>query len=146
MEWFECKVSYEKENENGKLKKVTESYLVDALSFTEAESVITKEMSNFISGDFDVKTVKKEKVRELFRSESGEGVWFKVKIAFITVDEVSGKEKRSNFTIYQQTNDMFTVGSDLKENLKGSMVDWEIKSVVETKILDVYEHENVTEN
>lgn len=141
MEWFECKVSYEKENEEGKIKKITESYLVDATSFTEAESVITSEVSNFINGNFDVKTVKKEKIRELFRSDSGEGIWAKVKIAFITLDEVSGKEKRSNFTIYQQTKDMFTVASDLKENLKGSVVDWEIKSASETKILDVYEHE-----
>lgn len=140
MEWFECKVSYDKENEDGKLKKVSESYLVDALSFTEAESVITKEVSQFINGSFDVEAVKKEKIHELFRSDSGEGLWVKVKVAFITVDEVSGKEKRVNVTMYQQSKDMFTVASDLKVNLKDSMVDWEIKSAAETKILDVYEN------
>lgn len=139
-EWFECKVSYEKENEDGKTKKTSESYLVDAVSFTEAESVITEEVSQFINGSFEVEAVKKDKVHELFRSESGDGMWIKVKVAFITLDEVSGKEKRTNVTMYQQTSDMFHLASDLKKSLKDSSVDWEIKSAVETKILDVYEH------
>lgn len=139
MEWFECKVSYEKENEDGKIKKITESYLVDAVSFTEAEAIITKEVSEFIDGNFDVEAVKKEKISELFRSETGEGIWVKVKVAYISIDEISAKEKRSVVTIYQQSEDMFRVGSDLKINLKDSIVDWEIKSVVETKIMEVYE-------
>jgi hypothetical protein len=141
MEWFECKVSYEKENEDGKIKKTTESYLVKAVSFTEAEAVVTKEVYELIGGEFNVEAVKKEKISEIFRSESGEGIWVKVKVAYITVDEISGKEKRTNVTMYQQSGDMFKVGSDLKLNLKDSVVDWEIKSAVETKILEVFENE-----
>lgn len=140
MEWFECKVSYTKENEDGKMKKTTENYLVDAMTFTEAESVITKEVSSFISGSFDVEAVKKEKINELFKNEKTGGSWFKVKVAFITIDEVSGKEKRTLTTMYQQSENMFNVALDLKENLKDSMVDWEIKSASETKILDIYEN------
>ncbi len=139
-EWFECKVSYDKENEEGKLKKITEGYLVDALSFTEAETVITEEVSKFITGSSDVKAVKKEKISEIFRSTDEEGLWFKAKVAFITVDEITGKEKRTMASIYQQSKDMFTVAVDLKANLKTSVVDWEIKTLTETKILDVYEH------
>lgn len=142
MEWFECKVSYEKENEEGKIKKITESYLVDAVSFTEAETIITKEVSDFISGRFEVEAVKKEKVSELFRSETGEGIWVKVKVAFISIDEITAKEKKTIVTMYQQSKDMFSVGSDLKKNLKESVIDWEIKSVVETKIIDVFENKN----
>jgi len=142
-EWFECKVSYDKENEEGKMKKITEGYLVDALSFTEAETVITEEVSKFITGGSDVKAVKKEKISEIFRSgEENEGIWFKAKVAFITVDEISGKEKRTMVSMYQQSENMLTVAADLKENLKTSIVDWEIKALTETKILDVYEHKD----
>jgi hypothetical protein len=140
MEWFECKVAYEKENEDGKIKKITENYLVDALSFTEAETITIAKVTDLIGGSFDVNAVKKEKIGEIFRSETGEGIWVKVKVEFITVDEISGKEKRTKVNMYQQTKDMFSVASDLKTNLKKSVVDWEIKSATETKILDVFEH------
>jgi hypothetical protein len=140
MEWFECKVAYEKENEDGKIKKITENYLVDAISFTEAETITIEKVTDLIGGSFDVNAVKKEKIGEIFRSETGEGIWVKVKVEFITVDEISGKEKRTKVNMYQQTKDMFSVASDLKTNLKKSIVDWEIKSATETKILDVFEH------
>lgn len=142
MEWFECKVAYEKENEDGKFKKTTEHYLVDALSFTEAETITIEKVTDLIGGSFDVDAVKKEKINEIFRSENGEGIWVKAKVEFITVDEISGKEKRTKANMYQQSKDMFSVASDLKTNLKESVVDWEIKSVTETKILEVFEHEN----
>lgn len=144
MEWFECKVSYEKTDESGKVKKASESYLVDAVCFADAENKITEEVGLFIGGDFDVSAVKKEKINEIFRSENGDGFWFKIKVAFITLDEVSGAEKRTMVNIYQQSDNMFSVTNDLRKNLNGSMVDWEIKSVVETKILNVYDTNNKT--
>lgn len=140
MEWFECKVSYDKTMEEGNIKNVVESYLVDATSFTEAEAMITKEMSSLISGSFDVEAVKKEKVSDLFFSKSGGEVWFKIKIVYISIDEISAKEKRTAAIIYQQSENMFKVADDLKANMAGTMFDWEIKSVVETKILEVFQN------
>lgn len=140
MEWFECKVSYDKTMEEGNIKNVVESYLVDATSFTEAEAMITKEMSSLISGSFDVEAVKKEKVSDLFFSKSGGEVWFKIKIVYISIDEISAKEKRTAAIIYQQSENMFKVADDLKANMTGTMFDWEIKSVVETKILEVFQN------
>lgn len=141
-EWFECKLSYDKEEENGSLKKTNESYLVDAMSFTEAEAVVIAEASKFISGSFDVAAVKKEKIFEMFKNEEDEGIWFKSKLAFITVDEVSGKEKRKNFTVYIQSKDMFTVAADIKKNMEGTMADYEIGSITATKIENVFEHQD----
>lgn len=140
MECFECKVCYDKANEDGSLKKTTEVYLVDAVSFTDAETIINKEMSNLINSNFSVKAVKREKISELFRSKSDEGVWFKIKIAFITIDEVSSKEKRSAAIIYQQSENMFTVNADLKANMAETLADWEIKSITETKVIDVIQN------
>ena len=87
--WFECKVRYDKLQENGAVKKVNEPYLVDALSFTEAEARIIEEQTPFISGDFSVSAVKRTKISEIFWNEGGDR-WYLVKVAFITIDERSG--------------------------------------------------------
>ena len=86
--WFECKVRYDKLQENGAAKKVTEPYLVDALSFTEAEARITEEQKPFISGEFEVSAVKRCKIAEIVLQEDEEAdKWYLVKVGFITVDE-----------------------------------------------------------
>ena len=94
--WFECKIRYEKVMENGMQKKVTEPYLVDALSFTEAEARIIEEMTPFISGEFTVSDIKRVNYSELFPSDDeADDIWFKCKLSFITLDEKSGAEKRT---------------------------------------------------
>ena len=93
--WFEIKIQYEKTMENGMNKKVTEPYLVDALSFTEAEARIIEEMTPYISGEFTVNDIKRAKYSELFFAEDASADrWFKCKLTFITLDEKSGAEKR----------------------------------------------------
>ncbi|MBR4929376.1 MAG: DUF4494 domain-containing protein, partial [Bacteroidaceae bacterium] len=97
MEWFECKVKYDKTMENGLIKQVTEAYLVDALSFTEAERRFLEEIEPFMSGEFMVTDIKRAKIAELFESNDGlADRWFKCKVAFITLDEKTGAEKRAN--------------------------------------------------
>lgn len=93
--WFECRIRYEKVMENGMQKKVTEPYLVDALSFTEAEARIIEEMTPFISGEFVVADIKRANYGELFPSnDEQDDRWFKCKLVFITLDEKSGAEKK----------------------------------------------------
>jgi hypothetical protein len=89
MNWFECKISYEKMMENGVQKKVTEPYLVDALSFTEAEARIIEEMQPYISGEFVVSDIKRARIAELFANENGDR-YYKFKVFFISLDEKSG--------------------------------------------------------
>ncbi|MBQ9652207.1 MAG: DUF4494 domain-containing protein, partial [Prevotella sp.] len=96
-EWFETKIGYEKPAEDGMMKKVKEQYVVDALSFTEAERRISEEMSSYISGAFDVIDIKKATYKEVFFSEDASADrWFKAKLQFITIDEKTEKEKRAN--------------------------------------------------
>ena len=90
--WFECKVRYDKMTENGSVKKVNEPYLVDALTFTEAEARIIEEISPFISGEFSISAVKKTKISEIFFDDSADR-YYMVKVNFITLDEKSGVEK-----------------------------------------------------
>ena len=135
--WFECKVRYDKTMENGAIKKVTEPYLVDALSFTEAEARIIAEQTPFISGDFTVNAVKRTKISEIFFDDSADR-WYLVKVAFITIDEKTAVEKRSVSTILVAASDFKGALDRFNEGMKGTMADYEIVSIAETPLMDVY--------
>ena len=137
--WFECKIRYEKVMENGMNKKVTEPYLVDALSFTEAEARIIEEMTPFISGEFTISDIKRANYSELFPSdEESADRWFKCKLIFITLDDKSGAEKKASTQVLVQAADLRDAVKKLDEGMKGTMADYQIASVAETAIMDVY--------
>lgn len=145
--WFECKIRYEKTMPNGMQKKVTEPYLVDALSFTEAEARIIEEMTPFISGEFTVSDIKRANYSELFPSEEESADrWFKCKLVFITLDEKSGAEKRVSTNVLVQASDLRDAVKKLDEGMKGTMADYQIASVAETAIMDVYPYETKNED
>ena len=135
--WFECKIRYDKAMENGAVKKVTEPYLVDALSFTEAEARITEEMTPYISGDFSVSAVKRTKIAEIFFFDSGDR-WYMVKVGFITIDEKTAVEKRSASLILVQASNFKEAYDNFVEGMKGTMADYEIMQISETPLIDVY--------
>lgn len=135
--WFETKVRYERMQENGSVKKVNEPYLVDALSFTEAESRIIEEMKPFISGDFSISAVKKTKISEIFFNPDGDR-YYMVKVNFITLDEKSGIEKKSAVFILVQASDFEDALRKFTKGMSGTVSDYEIASITETPIMDVY--------
>lgn len=148
--WFECKIRYEKVAENGMNKKVTEPYLVDALSFTEAESRIIEEITPYISGEFTVSDIKRANYSELFPCEEDTADrWFKCKLFFITLDEKSGAEKKTSTQVLVQAADLRNAVKKLDEGMKGTMADYVIASIAETAIMDVFpytSHEKSTIN
>ena len=135
--WFECKVRYDKVQDNGSVKKVNEPYLVDARSFTEAEARIIEEQTPFISGDFSVSAVKRTKISEIFYDEGGDR-WYLAKVAFITIDEKSGVEKKSNSFILVQATDFKNAVENFTKGMADTMADYEIVSIAETPLMDVY--------
>ncbi|MBE6330711.1 MAG: DUF4494 domain-containing protein [Bacteroidales bacterium] len=135
--WYECRVKFEKVLENGVQKKVTEVYLVDAMSFTEAENRIIEEMTPYISGEFEVTAVKKDRISEMFIDPEGDK-WYRCKVMFITLDEKSGAEKKSASIMLVQAKDFQTAIKNLEDGMKGTMSDWEINTISETVIMDVY--------
>ena len=140
--WFECKIRYEKTMENGMNKKVTEPYLFDALSFTESEGKCIEEMTPFISGEFTIADIKRVKYSEVFFSgEESADKWFKCKLVFITLDEKSGAEKKTSTQVLVQAADLRDAVKKLDEGMKGTMADYQIASVTETAIMDVYPYE-----
>ena len=134
--WFECKVSYDKLHENGLQKKVTEPYLVDALSFTEAEARIIEEMRPYISGEFSVAAVSRMHVAEIFFNETGDR-YYRIKINFISLNEKTGNEQRTSVAMIAQACTLKEAIDVLEEGMKGTMADYEIASVAETAIMDV---------
>ena len=139
--WFECKISYEKVMEDGLQKKVKESYVVDALSFTEAESRIMEEMSSYISGEFTIENINKATYKEIFFSdEELADRWYRAKLQFITIDEKSEKEKRSNVYYLVQAGTLKGAVANIESVMGTTMVDYVIASVGETQLMDVYEY------
>ena len=138
-EWFECKVRFDKTMETGLLKKVTETYMVDALSFTEAERRFIEEMTPYISGEFTV--IKRSRLSDLFESQDAAADrWFKAKVAYITLDETSGAEKRTNQFILVQATDFRDAVKNLDRGMEGTLGDWVIVSITETAIMDVFHY------
>ncbi len=140
-QWLICKVRYEKMQEDGMQKKVTESYVIDAVSFTEAEERITEEMSAYISGEFEVKDISLAPFGEIFFDEKPSADrYYKAKLAFITIDEKSGNEKRQNVTYLVHAENFNAAVKNVYEVMGGTMIDYEIISIAETQIMDVFEY------
>lgn len=140
--WFETKVKYEKMGEDSnKNVTVSETYVVDALSFTEAENTITEEVAHLISGDFKITGISKATYGEVFFSEKEtDDYWFKCKLQFITFDEKTDKEKRSNVLYLVQAHSLAQAVNYVQEFMGGTMITYDIVNVMKTKIADVFEH------
>lgn len=138
--YIETVLKYEKLSESGVMKKVSEHYLVDALSFTEAEARIVEEMTPMISGEFSVSAVKKTKISEVFFDETADRSYM-VKVAFVTLDERTGVEKKVANFILVQADSFDDAVINFKEGMKGTMADYEIISIAESPILEVFKLE-----
>lgn len=140
--WFECKVRYEKTQEDGSEKMVNEQYVVDALSFTEAEASIIDNMSVYVSGEFKVANINPANYNEIFFSgNDDDDLWFKARLAFITIDEKKDKEKRTYVNYLIQAKCIERAKRYVDEVMGKTMNDYELKSLSETKIFDVFEHD-----
>lgn len=139
MTIHEVKISYSKIMENGVERNVTEAYLFESLSCTEAEARAIEEISPYISGEFQISSVKKINYSELFFSkEDSADRWFKCKVLFITLDEKSGTEKKSSTNMLVQASGLRDALEKLEKGMKGSMADYQIAGINETAIMDVY--------
>ena len=138
--WFETKVRLDKTQEDGTQKKVTEQYVVEAMSFTEAEAKIIAVAKDYTSGEFDVKNITPTSYHEIFFSENGkDDKWYKAKLQFITIDEKTEKEKRSNITYLVQACSVQKACKNVDEAMSSTMIDYSSLAISETKIEDVFE-------
>lgn len=137
--WFEVKVKYVKVGEDGKEKKVSELYLLDSMSFTEAEARIIEELKEMIQGDFCIEAIKKSNITELVDSnDANDDKWFKAKVAIIDADSISGREKRSNQYFLVAGSDVDKSLENLQKALSTYVVPFEIVQVGDSNIMDVF--------
>ena len=123
-------------------KKMTELYIVDALSFTEAEGRVIKEMSCYLSGEFEVVSEKITNYSEIVMSDNAEAdKWYKVKINYIVIDEKTEKEKKTAVYYLVQAKDIDDARRMTNKHMEGTMMDWDCEAVSETKIMDVFLYE-----
>lgn len=136
-QWIEVRARYDKMMDTGVVKKVTEPYLADALSCTEAEARVTKELQPFISGDFRISSVVTTKISEIFWDASGDK-FYKAKVNFITIDEKTASEKKTASYILVQASSFKEAYDNFIDGMRGTMADFEIEAITETKLVDVY--------
>ena len=139
--WFECKIRYEKTMEDGLPKKVSEVYVVDALSFSEAEERIMEEMLPYNLVDIEIVDVKIAPYREIFFADDNlADQWFKAKLSFITIDERTDKEKRTSMMYLVNAGNISSAISNIDKVMSGTMIDYVTTSISATKIFDVFEY------
>jgi len=142
--WFECKVKYMKMDQNGKEKMVSEPYLVDAVSFTEAEKRIHEMLKPYISGEFNVTNIKIANFSELIPNDGGDR-WFKVKVTYIGYDEEKKVERRTNTYMLIQANNVKEAYENTENALKGMVSDYEIPVIQQSPLMDVFPYFEKTE-
>lgn len=135
--WFEGKVSYVKIDDDGRERKVSESYLFDAVSYTDAEARVIKQLRTMVRGEFTVESIRKSNIIEIFPHEIGEW-WYKVKIVIVTIDEKAGKEKKINKYFLVAADDIKQAMQRIEEGLNYILVPYEITSISVSTILDVF--------
>ena len=147
MMLYECGIRYERTMPNGMSKKVTELYLVDACSFAEAEGRITKEMEPYISGDFDVVTIKRTNYSEIVENcADSADKWFKAKLMLVTFDEKTDKKKKQAVYFIVKASDINDAHTVVFQHMHTSSVDYDIATLDETMIMDIFRYKPNTAN
>lgn len=135
--WYECKVKYRKMSDTGAQKVITEPYLVDAISYTEAETRINEEMKAYISDEFKITNIKVANFAEIHPFENTDR-WFKSKVSLIAFDEESGKERKTNMYLLVQANDVKEAYDNTVAVMKDTMGEYTIPAITESPIMDVF--------
>lgn len=135
--WYECKVKYRKTHETGEQKVTTDTYLLDAVSYTEAESRLTEEMQAYTSEEFRIMNIKVANFSEVHPFENSDR-WFKSKVTLVALDEESGKERKTNMYLLVQANDVKDAFENTEKAMADTMGDYSIPSITESPILDVF--------
>jgi hypothetical protein len=138
--WFLCKVKYAKENEEGLLKNISEQYLVDAVSFTEAEAILYDRLASQIRGDFQVTGISKSNIIDVFFYEDCD-IWYKCKICYLVADADSGKEKKVTQYMIVTAEDVKNAYDRIQESLSNMLVSFRIPDIVESAIVEVFPFE-----
>ena len=139
--WYTCKVKYNRYDDEGKYKTVTEPYLVDAVSFTEAESRIYEKVGDLVDGDFFVTTINKSNISDIFHFDNTDK-WYLSKVKYVSVDEESGKEKKITSNMLVAAENVKDAYEKIEEGLSTMLVPYDVTSITESPIIDIFPYES----
>jgi len=135
MNWYTVKVKYTKTLEDGKIKRVTEPYLLNAASFTDAEARAHEEVGATVRGEFDVVSISRTDVHDIFSDDDAD-TWYKCKVTY--EDVVDDKPKKISNNYLASGESVKTADAKVKEGLSSLMLDFKVDSVILTPIVDIF--------
>jgi hypothetical protein len=135
--WFVCKAKYQKEDDEGHLKNTTETYLLDAVSYTEAEAIMYEKLSERVRGEFVITSLTKSRITDVFLYEDAD-FWHKCKITYFVTDADSGKEKKVTNLMIVTAHDVKDAYDRIHQSLNNMLVTFRVPEVVETSIVEVF--------
>ncbi len=139
--WFSCTVKYHKEDDKGNRRKITEPYLVDAVSFSEAEARIYHELGSIIKGEFTVSDINRSNFEEVFHFDDSD-TWFKCKVSYTMVDEESEKEKKVTKYMLVSAPNVREAYQRIEEALKDLLVPFTIPMITESAYVEVFVYDS----
>ena len=142
--WFVCKAKYQKEDDEGRLKNMTEAYLLDAVSYTEAEAIMYEKLSERVRGEFTITSLTKSRITDVFLYEDAD-FWHKVKITYFVTDADSGVEKKVTNTMMVTAHDVKDAYDRIHQSLNNMLVSFRVPEIVESPIVEVFPHEKLGE-
>lgn len=138
--WFTVKVKYTKQLEDGRLKRVTEPYLVDATTFTDAEARMYEEIGQSVTGEFIISGISRVDYADVFYYEDSED-WYKCKMSYVSVDADEGKEKKITSNILVTASSVKEAFERVMESMSDMMVSFDIPAITLTNLVDVLPYE-----
>lgn len=135
--WFVCKAKYQKEDDEGHLKNTTETYLLDAVSYTEAEAIMYEKLSERVRGEFVITSLTKSKITDVFMYDDAD-YWHRCKITYFVTDADSGKEKKVTNIMMVSANDVKDAYDRIHQSLNNMLVTFRVPEVVETQVVEVF--------
>lgn len=134
-------VKYDKMQENGSIKRVSEQYLCNGLSVTEAEAVVNENLSPYITGDFLTTSVKESKIAEVVNADSADRFYL-AKVAFVTIDEKTANEKKNVSQWLIGGTDFNDAYEMLLREINKCVADVEIVSLAESPVRECFPHKS----
>lgn len=135
--WFTVKVKYTKQLENGTFKRVSEPYLLSALTFTDAEARIYEELGAIIRGEFDVVSISRTELHDIFAYDDAD-TWWKCKVTYESAEHDSDKVKKVAQTFLVSANTAKEAYERIQESLSTLMVDFNIPSIIFSPIVEIF--------
>jgi hypothetical protein len=137
--WFTVKVKYTKQLENGTFKRVSEPYLLAAMTFTDAEARIYEELGSVIRGEFDVVGISRTEIHDIFAYEDAY-TWYKAKISYEREDGEGedAKKKKISQNFLVSAHSVKDAYERIRESLATLMIDYQIPAIIVSPIVDIF--------